>query len=325
MPDQSGKKVRAAVAIGPNYAFHLMAVARIGFESGYADRYASSVIPEDLDFLRNHRDILTFGGGSTSELVAPIIAWPAYFNLDTREALKKQFDLLDRAFSSNDTAPFLSRYAPQIKKLEKWWYTINDELLKLLAPQNDLIQDLGRIVVRNFDKYRSQVWPKEMPRLQEVAADIDSHFDNLDRIGQWEKITGRTFEFDVYHIVLCSAIENGPNANSLGYDQVVFYSGSPRESMMQFISHEIGTHILIGMLKEVAAINRFEFRDLYDGYELLSRYYNTRLLGRTPLDYPMSAFHVAEYLDIYDSVYRGNPDLDARELLIKGIEAFKAR
>jgi hypothetical protein len=322
MLDHSRKQVKAVVEIGPNYAFHLMAVARVGFDSEYADKYRGTVLPDDLEMIKKYGKDLIFGGGSSSEIIGPLIAWPAYLNLDSPNALSEYFNLLDESLKGDDFKPFLDHYASRFRKLEKWWYSLTPELLKMFIPERDLIKSLGGILTRNIDTYINSVWAAEKPAMIETAEYINGYFGAIDRIGQWEEITGRVFEFDIYEIVLCSAIKNGNDANSLGYDRVIFYSGTERESITEFISHEIGTHILIGMLKEVARINKFEFPALYEAYELLARYYNTIILNRSPLSYAMSNFRVEEYLIIFKRLHESEPDLSPKDLLISGIESF---
>jgi hypothetical protein len=186
-----------------------------------------------------------------------------------------------------------------------------------------LIASFGEALIRNIDAYIDRVWNIEKPAMLEKAAYINRYFDGTDRIREWERIAGRAFEFDVFEIVLCSAIKNGTDANSLGYDRVIFYNGSDRDTMTEFISHEIGTHIFIGMLKDVFGTGEFEFPILYEGYELLSRYYNTIILNKSPLSYPMSTFHVPEYLEIYQRLHEAKPSISPENLLIEGIRSFQ--
>ncbi len=80
---ESRRPIEAVIQFGTNYVFHLAAVARIGFDSEYADNYANSVSASDLDFLRAHRHLLTFGMGAGSDLVAVFLFFPAYFDLQT--------------------------------------------------------------------------------------------------------------------------------------------------------------------------------------------------------------------------------------------------
>jgi hypothetical protein len=195
-------------------------------------------------------------------------------------------------------------------------------MLREYMAHTDTIVRLRDIIIGNYDNYIADVWPEERPKLERVAVAVNEIYDSFDRIGQWEEFTRLTFKFDVYCILLCSAIKNGPNANSLGYDRVVFYHGSPIEKISDFISHEIGTHIFMGDIKAIAETNRFKWSDFYEGFECLARYFNTLVLNRTDLSYTMGDYHVDEYMNIYGELRRLNPDISVRELLEQGVKRF---
>jgi hypothetical protein len=192
--------------------------------------------------------------------------------------------------------------------------------LRELAPHRDIIRRLGDITLRNYDAFADSVWPVERPKLERVASRINEAFASSDRIGEWEKLVGRVFKYDEYNIVLCSAIQNGPNANSIGYDRVVFYHDWPIEETLEFISHEVGTHLLIGDLKRALASNQYEFPVLYEAYECLAYHYNARLLGENRLAYHrrMHNFRLDGYLIAYGSIRDRDPGIDAYDLLLAG-------
>lgn len=64
-PNRAPKRIQAVVEKGPNYIFHLMAVARAGFASPYAETYRFSVEPEDLKLLERWRARLVTADGTT--------------------------------------------------------------------------------------------------------------------------------------------------------------------------------------------------------------------------------------------------------------------
>lgn len=318
------KRVVAVVERCANYIFHLMAVARAGFDSNYADTYGDTVRPDDLAFLRDNKGLFAFGGGSGGDLADLAIGLPINFNLDSKDAFVEYFDLLDSGCAGGDFRLFFQQYSAKIENLGKWWQEIDADAFRPFAEHRDMINRYGRIVTGNYDTYVSRVWDRERVKLEPVAARLNTFFSGVDRIGQWETITGTTFKFDVYHIILCSAIKNGPNANSVGYDRVVFYHDSPFDEITQFISHEIGTHILIDDLKHLNIMNVCEFPVLYEAFECLARYFNTLILNDTNLVYRLSRFHVAEYMDIYTRLHRDEPRMPPGELLHRGIKTFLA-
>jgi hypothetical protein len=322
------KQVRAVVEIGPNYAFHLMAVARVGFDSEYADQYQSSVLPDDIAFMQKHKELITFAAGTGGDLVDILPGLPATFNLDSKQALEEYFSLLAAGTAKGNFKPFLDQYSSSFEKLQRWIGAVIDEnALKPFAAYHEIIARLGEIAVRNFDSYMHDVWKLEEPKLSEVASKIDEYLKNVNRIGRWENQTGLEFKFDLYQILLCSAIKGGPDADSLGYDRVVFYHGSPIEEMCQFISHEIGTHLLIDDFRRLAGSNRFAYADLYEAMECLAHYYNTLVLKKPNLAYAhrLSSFHPVEYAEVYRGIHDLEPHLPPFELMEKGIETYQAR
>ena len=321
-PDQSKKSIIAVPEIGVNYVFHLVACARIGFDSDYADRYQNSVSGDDLAFMTSHRERLTFGGGSGGDLVDILIGLPACLKLDSKTDFESYYSLLLQGCADNDFAGFLTHFAEPIRKLKDWWSAPHNEGLRELAPRRDIIRRLGDITLRNYDAFADSVWPVERPKLERVASRINEAFASSDRIGEWEKLVGRVFKYDPYHIVLCSAIQNGPNANSIGYDRVVFYHDWPLEETLEFISHEVGTHLLIDDLKRAAASGQFDFPALYEAYECLAYHYNALLLGKNRLAYHrrMHNFRLDKYVAAYREVHGRDAGIDPYDLLMGGLE-----
>jgi len=280
----------ATVEKGPNYVFHLLAVARAGFDSGYADLYRRSVNRADLQALEGVRGRLAFADGHSGDLTVPAVLLPAYLGLESAAALDEYFDLLGAATGGGDGEPFLRRYAERLARTADWWERIDLAWLKTQGAQTgaaEALEALRRIYVRNFG---------------------------------------------AYEIVLVSATKNGPTANSLGYGRNVFYSSSDFDWLTQFISHETGTHILMGMLKAYVrpADGRagaggdtapadpggagqgpdgpgaapYGFDLVYQAFENLARLYNTLILGTADI-YPMP-----------------DPDLSPREMLAVALRAI---
>lgn len=317
--NHSSKRIQAVVEIGVNYLFHLLAVARVNFDSDYGKKYSASVRPEDIAFLRDHEEQLSFGKGG-GELLN-ILLMPAAFGLQSKDDLGEYYDLLLRGCGQDDFTEFLDCYSSPLNKLKQWASSLDNESLRECIPFREDITRLKEITVENYDTYISDIWPRELHDLEKAAEVVTEIYARLDRIGQWEKLTGLTFKFDTYYILMCSAIENGPNANSLGYDRVVFYSGTPMDKMIDFICHEIGTHIFMDDIKLIRDSGKFSWPDLYEGFECLAQFYNSLILGRRDLHYSVN-FHVDEYMAIYEKLYR--PGITVREMLEPGIAWYLA-
>ncbi len=327
------KTIRATVEIGPNYLFHLVAVARAGFESDYADRYRESVRPADLRLLEECRSRLAWADGHTGDLTEPALFLPAYLGLDSAAAFGEYFTLVSDAARSGDCRAFLERYAGRLAHTADWVQTVDTAWVGRLASAPGSAEGLGRlgtIFAVNFPAYEERVWPVERGDIESAAAKLNGYLAGLDLIGRWEDLTGLSFRADVYEIILVSAIKDGPNANSVGHDRNVFYSGSDFGWLTQFVSHETGTHILIGMLKEFlhraardtaggepgcTEAAAYPFDLVYRAYENLARFYNSLILGTRGLYGMPDHYRSREFEAVYRRLHERNPRLSPREML----------
>lgn len=321
--DSSEKQIIAVVEKCPNYIFHLMAIAKVGFDGEYANTYKDSVLPEDIACIKEHKNLLSFGPGSGGELVQVMIFFPSYINLKSADAFKEYFSLLDMGFQTSNFQPFFEKYTSYKERLDIWTWNpmFNEEYLKSIIKYRKIITDLGKIYLRNYATYEEKVGDKEKTKLDKVALKINNYFKDKDLISKWEILTGKKFKFNNYYIVLCSAAKNGPDANSLGYDRNVFYHDKLFDHMTQSISHEVGTHILVDEFKEIISMNKFDLNVLYWAYENLAKFYNTIILKNKNLKYDMP--HDKEYLKIYNELYNKNRDITPKDILVKGIESFQ--
>lgn len=317
------RPVNAVVQFGPNYVFHLAAVARIGFDSEYADKYAGSVDESDFGFLQRHRDLLSFGMGSSSDLVTIFLFLPAYFDLQSGGDFAEYFSLLDEGCATATSLAFFNRYVSEFERLSVWIAKAEFEKdLSEIIHHRETIGKLGEIVMRNLPAYRDSVWPIESAKMEEVSATINKHFDTLDPISAWEKVTDIEYKLDCFRATLVSAIKNGPNADSLAYDTVVFHHDRPFDYTVQLIQHEIGSHILNETMRHVADLEKYEWKTLYAAYECLAKHYNRMLIGADQLAYSLASLREEQFLPIYRSLHRAHPAITPRELLLRGLDSY---
>lgn len=91
--------------------------------------------------------------------------------------------------------------------------------------------------------------------------------------------------------------------------------------MMQFISHETGTHILIDVLGD-PRLRRYDFDTVYRAYENLARFYNTLVLETRDL-YPMPpAYQHRRFDEIYAHLHSAHSEISPADLLVAGVDAF---
>ncbi len=292
------KSIVAETRLVPNYLFHLLAVARAGYDSEYAERYAESVPASDIRFISDHRELLQFGQGQGSALCQFALFLPITLDLDCRGAVDEFLRLVTDSLKAGSTERLFHRYRHQCERLRASWFAPTPDDILACAPHLPQIDRYADIIYRNWNIYQLGVWPTESRAIVEVAAQINDFFAQHDTIARWERLTGKEFKAERYHILLCSALQNGPNANSMGYDKVVFWSGRDLEWTIDFISHEVGTHLLVDALRESSEGNGGDWNEIYAAYESLCRYLNSFVLEREPR-YKLDQFHESEYRVTY--------------------------
>lgn len=316
------KRITAIPELGANYIFHLMAVAKIGFDSEYAQKYVDSISKNDKNYLKKWENLLIFETGTEGSLTAILIVLPAYINLDSENKLKSYFDLLNAGLSTKNTLDFQKKFAKYLKKLTKdWIYPKNfGQYLNTLSKHKDIIRSIGDIYARNFNFYIKNIWPSEKSQMDKIAKKIISYFKKRDIIEKWETLLQIKFKYEEYQILLCSAIKNGPNAISVGYERNIFYSGTEIKHTLHFISHEVGTHLLSDDLNKIYAEENHDNKNLSYAYECLAMFYNKLVLNKKNLAYELKSFDDKTRLPIYKDIYTQNPDIRPHDLLLHGIK-----
>lgn len=300
--------------IAPNYAFHLFSVAKIGFESGYSEKYKSTVNVDDVDTLRKYADYIRFGNGRTGALAQTFFFIPSYLELETKSDWQEYFSLFSEGVNSKDFKSFVARYDIDwndrfvkkqlifLKEADEKWFV----KAKTVLP---VFEILSEVFVNNVDKYIDEVWNPSVKGLLDAKADVyNKYFADNEIIEKWEEFTGLTFGCD-YKIFLCHSNENGPNANSLSFDKNVFYAFYDEAYTKDFISHEIGTHLFYDYFfddSEMKEMSEKDFNTFYSAFETIAMFYNKKILNRDKLNYNLRHFRDREFLQVYSRYYNEN-------------------
>ena len=315
-----GKDVVCVVERFANYVFHLLAVAKISYDSEYADMYRDAVIHEDLEYLEKQRSRLQWGRGKVGDFTPMFMFIPVYINLYSEDELAEYFSFIDQGIETRDSEATLRHYGDYFERLKLWILPedFENDLYKPLIEHREVIRQLGEIYKRNYPEYIKKVWPKERKKVEGVAQKLNSRLKEEDLITKWEKLTGMEFKFPRYEIVLVSAAKNGPSANSLGYERNLFYADPRVEHMVKFISHEVGTHILCDLFKE-AQSRGIDYMIIYKAYECLSMFYNKMFYPEKEYNW---SYDEETFLPIYKQIYDENLGITASELFNWGLEMY---
>lgn len=322
-PMMERKRIRAVCEAGPNYIFHTLSLALSHSKTAYVKRYRDSLPKSDRALVAGLRRLLASGDGGSGDLLFPAVFFPAYLNLDSQAELDHYFQLLDKALGPGNAGPLMKYYSGPMKKITLWDERgVTPKYFSGLRKYRRELTEISGVYSRNFAAYLRDVWPAERRKIEHAARKINAHFDRNDTIAAWESLTGRHFKCGLYQIVLCSAIQNGPNANSLGYDRNVFYSGGDISKALQLISHETGTHLLIDDVMRLISSGQFQYSAVYAAYECLCKFYNSLILHRMP-SYRMTQFNESGYLPVYKKLYASFPKPDPAKMLVAAIRELQ--
>lgn len=318
----SHRSIRVVVDPARGYVFHLLAVAGVGYDSPYGERYRNTVPASDRELLATHARSLSFADGQLGPLAAAFVFLPLNMGLDSGEALAEFFSLL-LAGVEGETDPFQERYRQELDRVRLLLPFDAAEYLPALAPYRDQVAGIAGVYRRNWDVYLRHVWPAERPTLEARAAMLESRLRDMDLIRRWEEATGTTFKLDRYELALSSAMAGGPDAVSVAYGRNHFHHDRDPDHMVQFISHEVGTHVLIDSFNQVMASGMAPFPTVYAAYESLALFYNREaVLGPDGFMMALPEYDSTRFARIYGQLREADPEITPDELLGRGIQVY---
>jgi hypothetical protein len=299
------KPVCFSVEFGANYLWHLLAVARVGYQSEYASQFRSSVGTGDLELIASCKKDLAWAEDTGGALAGFFVNLPAWLNLESRSEFEAYFETLQTALVEGSLQPFVRRFPDRAWHNPYYRYYLRQaDFAPELSGHLETARLLAGAYLRNLDAYRRQVWPRIVQRLGPRKRALAVEFERTDYIARWESLVGVPFAMPRYEFILCGANQGGPDYNSVGYGRTVFYYDKPFLRTCQFLSHEIGTHLLFEVYAEVLEDDRCDRRKAYCALETLAMFYNKLILGVDSLQYHLPGMEEDAHLQRYAAAYR---------------------
>jgi len=235
---------------------------------------------------------------------------------------------LSESFRNDDLLGFKAKFHNEISE--------NNES-GLLTKKNSLLPILNKLIdiyINNFEHYSKSIWPIEQNKLEKVAKKINTFFMKKRYIEKWEQYLNIEFPGDQFSIVLTSANKNAPSANNLNRTRYNFYyQPESFEDLTIFISHEIGTNLLMESLmrlhKDKNLKNNFKtdqdfYTLVYNAFESLAEYYNAKILGIVPSIWEGELFGGGElkfkiFFEFYEVALSRNQRISPYDLMKESI------
>ncbi|MDH7604128.1 MAG: hypothetical protein QHH13_04435 [Melioribacter sp.] len=317
-----------------NYILHMYCLAGIGeykLNTEYYERYHSYIDTNDLSILKKFESRLFFGDGKAGEFAFFCFFLPSYLELSNKKEFVEYYRILIKALELNNFNEFLQKFKIDTEDFIlsniKFFLNLPDSLhKKLIKPLNEEFKTVAEVFIRNIDSYEKYIWPHQRKEIQEKISHWNKVFKDNNLIQRWENFTGLKFSKD-YQIFLCYPNKKGPSANSMSVDKNMFYYNFHEDFFFDFVSHEIGTHLLFPLVwtnDEIKKYIQYNASKVYKAVESLCQFYNKKILNKEKLSYNWYDYNADDYEKIFSKYF--SKEISQQKinmhiyLLIKGLE-----
>ena len=224
-----------------NFFFHMMSVAKVGYDNAYGEKYRNSMAPEDTATLKKYEKELTMKGGEYNGK----LFWTGMYAGNAEEAIKK---------------------------------IRNESGFQGFESDTDALLEIFGIFLKYHDDYCEKIWPYEEQRLAKAAQEWQRKFDEEGLEEKAEKLVGINSE-RIFFASLIGSIEHGVEAilyetgDGNVYD--LFSVDRDYSSARAIFLHEYIITLLEKRIPfSIEAYDRFEGLAEYYTEELIGKTYN---------------------------------------------------
>ena len=233
-----------------NYVFHMLSVARVGYDNAYGARFRGDYPPEDLAVLKGYEELLTVRGGEhCGALYYMMVTLPACAEQSAKEYYT---DLLDEAISG-PVPPEAEVYRP-------------------------IVADICRVMIRHYDDYIDRIWPGQEADIRRYIPQVEARFASSDFTARAVELVGCGLPGETFTATMVTSVENGAEAIDISKQLDVFGIVRNPVDAFYFIGHEFIIYLLKNALKDENAFRAFETWPITEG---MAEYYLKRILGDT--------------------------------------------
>ena len=224
-----------------NYVFHMLSVAKCGYDNAYGEKYRERYDPADLKCINDQELHLTVRGGEhCGDWYGPMVCEPARSGLTA-----KQY------------------YVETIAWIESGNLELPDDTLASIVR-------VCRVMIRYYDDFMESIWPEEKRRITGYIDTMHKLFEESDFPAKAEALVGVSLPEPGFTAALVSSVEGGAEAIDITDTQDVFGIDRNPEAEKAFISHEFIIYLLRIALKDEDAFLSFGNWMLTEG---LAEYY----------------------------------------------------
>ncbi len=233
-----------------NYIFHMLSVAKCGYDNTYGNTYRYLYPESDLALLKENETLLTVCGGEhLGELYNFMVSCPACAKTPAKDYYA---DLIQMADNGNIPESY-----------EKYV---------------DIVRKISAVMIKHYDHYIAEIWPVEKEKIESYIPAVLCLFNQADFTGKAEELIGCRLLSEYFIATLVTSVENGAEAIDIDREQDVFGIVRDPVDAFYFIGHEFIIYLLFNALKDEDAFHNY---DHWLATEGLAEYYLKKINGDT--------------------------------------------
>lgn len=240
------KKIQMIANRETNFVYHMLSVARCGYDNAYGAKYRDYYPAELLEILKKHEALITCEGGKYwGALYTMLVSVPATGHKTAKEYYQGIISDID----SGELAECYKDYS-------------------LIEPA----LEISKVMVQCYDCYVEKVWPEDKRLIEAYIAETMPLFENSDFTERAEEVVGCKLPTDFFYATMVASIDGGAEAIDISEDQDVFGIERSPEWAFRFIGHEFIVYLLKEKLKDEDAFKGIETWEYTEG--LAEEYFN---------------------------------------------------
>lgn len=278
-------KIRFVANKDTNYVFHMLSVAKCGYDNAYGEYYKHLYLEEDLMLLKENEKLITVCGGEhCGVLYGMLVAEPACARISAKEYYKKLI-----------------------------WIADNNEVPRGFEDYIEIVCQISEVMIKYYDTYINTIWNIEQKKIVEYIPKVSCLFEKSDFTERAEEIVGCKLENEFFTVTLVTAVENGAEGIDISNEQDLFGIARTPIDAFFFIGHEFIIYLLAEALKNENAFKEFQTWNITEG---LAEFYLKQVMGSVRL------FDTHQkYVDYFEKLCSAEK-ITTVELYKRGLEMF---
>lgn len=250
-------KIKFVANKDTNYIFHMLSVAKCGYDNAYGELYRCQYSQNELNILKRNEELITVCGGEHCGcLYGLLVAEPSCGNVPIPEYYRTLIEMGNEIKAGN---------IPE---------GVSEEAL----PYTDNVISISEVMLKYYDNYIENIWEYEKEKIEHYIPELQKYFEEADFTEKAESLLKCNLKSDYFTATLVTSVEGGAEAIDISKDQDVF--GIERDVLdaVYFIGHEFIIYLLFDALADENAFKNLETWSLTEG---LAEYYLKKIMGDT--------------------------------------------